>query len=263
MNNNPIGIFDAGIGGLSIYQEVVSMLPDESIVYFGDNAYVPYSKLSADIIYDRSQRIIKFLLEKKAKAIVVACNTITVSCIDQLREHFPNVPIVGTVPVIKTAAAITHKKRFGILSTTRTANSAYQQSLIKQYADGHIVINRGTDEVAPRIDKGEVGSEELQQILEKVLVPFQEAEIDTLVLGCTHYPFVKKQIQAVMGEGVRILDSGPAIARQLQRVLTNNNALAKEGTPSHEFYTTAKAGEINSIVKKLLGITITSSSVSL
>lgn len=263
MKNNPIGIVDAGIGGFSVYQEIVRQLPQESIIYVGDNAYVPYSTLSEAELLNRAQRIIHFLLEKQVKAIVIACNTLTVSCIEQLREEFKQVPLIGTVPVVKTAAEISQTKCFGVFSTTRTANSDYQQKLIARYANGHTVINIGTDNVAPRIDKGDCTEAELHSILKTELKPFKEAKIDTLVLGCTHYPFVKNEIQAILGKEVTILDSGAAIARQLTRVLKSNNTVADQEELSQTFYTTGEAKRFDSIVKKLLDSTITSTHIDL
>lgn len=261
--NKPIGILDSGIGGLSIYQEIVTLLPHESTIYIGDNANIPYGKLSDEVIFDRSKKLIKFLLEKEAKIIVVACNTITVSCISKLRENFPEIPIIGTVPVIKTAAAVTKKKSFGILSTSRTANSTYQKDLINQFAAGHIVLNLGTDELVPLIERGIIEGEELREVLERILAPFQKEGIDTLALGCTHYPFIKKEIQNIMEGSVEILHSGAAIARQTQRILTEKNALVTSGKPEREFYTTGDAEKINHIAKKLLGATITNIKVTL
>lgn len=263
MKNKPIGVLDSGIGGLSIYQEIVKLLPHESTLYIGDNAYIPYSKLSEEVLFDRSKRLVRFLLEKDAKLIVVACNTITVSGIDKLRETFPDVPFIGTVPVIKTAASVTQKKSFGILSTERTANSAYQKDLINKFAEGHTVLNIGTDELVPLIEKGIVEGKAMHDVLNAILVPFKEGVVDTLVLGCTHYPFVKKEIQNILGSEVQILDSGAAIARQAQRILSEKNALSTSGTPTREYYTTAMAEHIDYIAKKLLGITITSTTVTL
>jgi glutamate racemase len=258
MTNKPIGIIDSGIGGLSVYREIVSLLPNEPVVYIGDNAQAPYGVLSEEDIYERSVELVSVLLEKDVKLIVVACNTITVCCIDKLRKTFPHVPMIGTVPVVKTAAAVTRNNKIGILSTTRTADSAYQKDLINKFASDKTVFNLGTDELVPLIEQGIPEGKQLEEILQRVLSELQTDHIDTLVLGCTHYPFITNEIQKVLGDGVQILDSGAAIARQVRRVLDENNALAEEHPPRHSFYTTGEASRIDRIAKKLLGATIAS-----
>src|SRR6266480_7134956 len=143
MNNNPIGILDSGVGGLTVLQALVHELPHESAIYNGDSHNTPYGAKSEEEIYRLSKRLIEFLLKKEVKLIVIACNTITVTCLDKLRSEYPNVPIVGTVPVIKTAAEVSKNKRIGILSTTRTAQSTYQKRLIEEFANGCTVFNHG------------------------------------------------------------------------------------------------------------------------
>jgi glutamate racemase len=263
MTNKPIGILDSGIGGLSVYQEIIALLPHESTMYIGDSALAPYGKLSEEVIFERSKKLVSFLLKKDVKLIVVACNTITVSCIARLREAFPEVPIIGTVPVVKTAATTTKAKSFGILSTTRTANSSYQRELIKQFAEGHRVINLGTDELVPLIENGILEGEQIDSVLQHVLKPFQEEHIDTLVLGCTHFPFIRNQMQKILGKHVLILDSGEAIARQVKRILEEKHTEITEGEPKRAFVTTGDATKIDLIAKKNLGSTITTRKVTL
>src|SRR5579859_4755595 len=135
MSNYPIGVLDSGVGGLTVLNAIVQELPHESVVYIGDSRNTPYGAKTAEEIYHLSRKLIEFLREKKVKVIVIGCNTITVSCLDRLRSDYPVMPIVGTVPVIKTAAAVSTKKRIGILSTTRTAQSDYQKHLIEEFAN--------------------------------------------------------------------------------------------------------------------------------
>lgn len=263
MKNKPIGIIDSGIGGFSVYQEIISLLPNESTVYVGDNAYAPYGVLSTETIYERSIALVSFLLENDAKLIVIACNTITVCCIDKLRKAFPHVAIVGTVPVVKTAAAVTRNGKIGILSTTRTADSDYQKSLITEFAGDKTVSNFGTDLLVPLIEQGIVEGEKLEHAVQPILTDFQKQEVDTLVLGCTHYPFIKKPLQRILGNEVQILDSGEAIARQVRRVLETKELLAQRTDPDRVYYTTGEARHIDNIAKKLLGVTIASTTVTL
>lgn len=248
MNNNPIGILDSGLGGLTVWKEVVKLLPHESIMYIGDSLNTPYGAKSEEDIYRLSKKIVDFLLSKHVKLIVIACNTITVSCLDKLRDDYPDIPIVGTVPVVKTAVERTKNNRIGILSTTRTATSTYQRNLINEFAGGCDVFVHGTDELVPMIEKGEVEGERINLVLKKVLTQFQKEQVGTIALGCTHFPFLKQQMQEILGPEVTILDSGAAIARQVKRVLENNNALTEQKHPTYEFYTTGNPA----IAKKLL-----------
>lgn len=238
MNNNPIGILDSGVGGLTVLQAVIEELPGESIIYIGDSQNTPYGAKKPEAIYHLAKRMIEVLKAKNVKLIVIACNTITVSCMDRLRTDYPNIPLIGTVPVIKTAAKISENKRIGILSTTITAKSDYQNHLIEEFADGCTVFNHGNDKLVPLIEKGLITSTEMSEVLYPVLAPFLKEEIDTLVLGCTHFPFVKSQIQEFLGQHVTLLDSSGAVARQVKRVLQHNDILATDKPQKVIIYTT-------------------------
>jgi len=238
MNNHPIGILDSGVGGLTVLGEIVRELPDESFLYIGDSKNTPYGPKSPEEIYLLAKRLVEFLLAKHVKLIVVACNVITVSCLDQLRNDYTEVPIIGTVPVIKTAAQISKAKHIGILSTTGTAKSDYQKHLIEEFSNGCIVFNYGTDKLVPLIEQGKVESAEMATVLQEVLKPFSKEYIDVLALGCTHFPFLKKQMEQILGPDVKLLDSGGAIARQVRRVLEHNNALTTGKGENVMIYTT-------------------------
>ncbi len=252
MRNNPIGILDSGVGGLTVLAAIAKELPQESFVYAGDSANTPYGNKSEEEIYARASQLIEFLLTKNVKLIVIACNTITVSCLDRLRVEYSQIPLIGTVPVVKTAAFVTKNKRIGLLSTTRTAKSDYQKKLIETFASDCIVVNLGNDEIVPLIEKGEENSEEMEEVLKKALVGFQKEGIDTLVLGCTHFPFLKERMQKILGDSISLLDSGGAIARQVHRVLQHNDSLSHETTHQITIFTTGNV----KIVKKLLHGTI-------
>ncbi len=252
MNNNPIGILDSGVGGLSIWKEIVRELPHESTIYIADSANCPYGSQSSKEIYRLSKRLVEFLINKQCKLIVIACNTITVSCLERLRLDFPNTPIVGTVPVVKTAVKITKNKRVGILSTTATAKSMYQKNLIKAFANDCEVFNVGTDLVVHYVERGDLHSRLLTQRLQAELKPFIDADIDTLVLGCSHFPFLRSPMQEILGSQIHILDSGEAIARQVMRVLLANKALAQHNA-THQFFTTGDKKSFQNTVEKLLG----------
>jgi glutamate racemase len=252
MNNNPIGILDSGLGGLTILKAITKELPHESIVYAGDSANTPYGSKSESEMYLRAKQIVEFLLSKNVKIIVIACNTITVNNVHRLREEYPHLPIIGTVPVVKTAASVTKNKRIGILSTTSTAQSDYQKKLIEDFASDCIVFNQGTDELVPLIEKGEQDGEEMKRVLKKTLSTFQKEGIDTLVLGCTHFPFVEKQMGDILGSQVKLLDSGGAIARQVKRILTENNSLAEETEPFLHVFTTGNIQIATKLLKDVI-----------
>jgi len=245
---NPIGILDSGLGGLTVWREIVSLLPNENTIYVADSKNTPYGKHEEEYIYQLSKKLIEFLLQKEVKLIVVACNTITVSALEKLRQDYPNIPIIGTVPVVKTAAASTKNGRIGILSTTRTATSLYQKDLIKRFANDKMVVNYGTDALVPLIEEGEVDGRRIEKTLKRALEVFKREKVDVLALGCTHFPFLKEQMQAILGSDVAILDSGAAIARQVRRVLEHNGALAEKQQAGHLFYTTGDP----QIAKKLV-----------
>ncbi|OGH02580.1 MAG: glutamate racemase [Candidatus Levybacteria bacterium RIFCSPHIGHO2_01_FULL_37_17] len=248
MTNLPIGVLDSGLGGLTVASEIIKLLPKEQIIYFGDSKNIPYSKKSKKRIFQLSKNIVEFLIKNKAKIIVIACNTITVSAINDLRKLFQDIPIVGTVPVIKTAVKATHNGRIGIFSTKKTAESIYQRNLIKEFAKSVKVLNLGSDEIVPKIEQGK----SIKTILEKELLPFRKAGVDTLALGCTHYSLVKEDIRKIMGSNVKIIDSGAAVARQVRRVLEANNSQSKFSEPN-EYYTTADTVQIKKVIK-LLGL---------
>jgi glutamate racemase len=252
MQNRPIGILDSGLGGLTIWNEIVAQLPNESTVYIADSQNCPYGNKNQDQIYGLSKRLVEFLLGKSVKLIVVACNSITVTCLDKLRADFPQVPITGIVPVIKTAAFKTKNKKIGVLSTTRTTQSKYQKELIEKFASGCTVFTHGTDELVPLIEKGDLTGEEIDKILRSVLEKFQKEQIDTLALGCSHFPFLEKEIKKILGKDVLLMDSAGAIARQVKRVLEHNQSRAvKNDKPEYEFFTTGQEDSFKKVAKVL------------
>lgn len=253
MKNAPIGILDSGLGGLTIWKEIHSLLPHESTIYLGDSLHTPYGQRSSEEIHQLAKKLVAFLLGKGVKVIVIACNTITVSSLERLRQEFPHVSFIGTVPVVKTAVATTRNKRIGILSTTHTAKSQYQKALIDSFAGECVVVNEGTDALVPLVERGELTGEKMEALLGNVLDVFQKEQCDTLVLGCTHFPFLKRQMQQILGSKVTILDSASAIAQQVRRVLASEHTISTEKEGVSQFYTTGD----NRLANKLLQATIT------
>ncbi len=259
----PIGILDSGSGGLSIWREIVLLLPNESTVYVGDHGNMPYSDKTTDFIQKRVKKIIKFLLSKRAKCIIIACNTATVAGIETYRRAFPDVPIVGVVPVIKTAVTISKTRHIAVFSTDYTAGSAYQRDLIQKFAKNCVVESIGSTHLVSLIEKGNLSSPDISRKLTSKLSMLKHSDVDVLALGCTHFPFVRDQIRAIVGEDIEILDSGGAVARQLKRILIGESIEASGNTPIYEFYTTGDAAGVTRAMRTLLDRQITVSYANL
>lgn len=220
-----IGLYDSGIGGLSIYKEVKKILPNEDYIYIADKKFFPYGKLSKKQICDRTDKIVGWLKSKNVKLVIIACNTATVNAIKYIRDKHPDLPIIGTVPVIKTCVEKTKNRNIGVLCTTKTANSAYQKKLIREFAINKNVYIKACPGLVELIEKGDINKENYKAVLLDPINYLENQNIDTLALGCTHFPLVKNEIQAFFTKKPLILDSGKAIARQVKRVLKNNKLL--------------------------------------
>jgi glutamate racemase len=247
--NDPIGIIDSGVGGLSLVSTLVKNLPNESFIYVADSRNCPYGTKSDEEIHTLTKKMIDFLLTKKIKLLVVACNTITVTSISKLRNDYPTLPIVGIVPVIKTAIEKTKDKKVGIFSTKVTANSVYQKDLIKKFANGLEVLNIGSEVLVPLIES--LNFKAIDKVLEKELKVLKNSGIDVLALGCSHFPLIKDQIQKYL-PNVLILDSAMAVSHQVQRILEHNNLISNSTFPSYNFYTTGDLSVMNYFVNKFL-----------
>lgn len=248
----PIGILDSGLGGLTIWREIRRELPHESTVYIGDHAYMPYGKRLAGEIRNRVKRLIGFLEGKNAKLIVVACNTATVAGIDSYRRWFPGVPIIGVVPVIKTAASMTKTKHVAVLSTPNTAASSYQKHLIKSFADDCTVENIGVPDLVSLIEEGAIGGR-VERLLRQFISPKRMNGVDVIALGCTHYPFIWHKISKIVGKGVSIIDSAGAVARHTRRVLEAETLRWGSNKPYTVFYTTGDGARVSQVATKLMG----------
>lgn len=218
----PIGIFDSGLGGLSVWKEVAKRLPQESLLYYADSAHCPYGPRSADEIIELTSRITEYLLEHECKLIVVACNTATAAAIQHLRTRYA-VPFVGMEPAVKPAALQTQSGHIGVLATAGTFKGKLYLETTQRYADGvevHIQIGKGLVEL---VEQGQLYSKETRQLLHTYLDPMLDAGIDQLVLGCTHYPFLRPLIEEIAGPGVQVIDPAPAVAKQVQRILMESD----------------------------------------
>lgn len=227
MSQNPIGIFDSGLGGLTIYNEIHKLLPHENIIYLADSRNAPYGGKSKEQIIGISVKNTEFLLKNNCKLIVVACNTASTNAVKYLREHY-KVPIIRVQPAIKPAALNSRTKVVGMLATKGTLESELLFETAQRFATGVKVVEQVGEGLVDLIENGKMESPEMTQLLKKYVKPMVEQNIDQLVLGCTHYPFLTKQIQEITGEGVQIIDSGEAIARQTRVILGQEGLLNED-----------------------------------
>lgn len=222
-NSAPIGVFDSGIGGLTVVREMITQLPNESIIYFGDTARVPYGPKSPDTVLRYSREITSYLMDEGVKALVVACNTATAHALPALRREF-DFPIVGVIqPGARAAAYATKTKRVGVIGTAGTIKSrAYEKEILKLLPDASLTF-QACALFVPLVEEGWVDSEPTRSIARNYLAPLVTAEVDTLVLGCTHYPLMKTVIGNVVGRDVRLIDSAHETAREAAAVLRTNS----------------------------------------
>ncbi len=225
-------MFDSGIGGLSVLRHIRTLLPEQDCLYFADSGFAPYGEKPEQVIVARSLAIADFLLQQGAKALVVACNTATVAAIHVLREHYPNLPLVGVEPGLKPAAASSKSLIVGVLATDRTLAGQKFAQLHRQIsaATGVRFLLQGCTGLAAHIERGELNTPATNALLQRYIAPLIEQGADTLVLGCTHYPFVLPLIENIIHTSsaapITIVDTGAAVARQLARLLTEHQLLA-------------------------------------
>lgn len=250
MSDAPIGIFDSGVGGLSVAREIHRRLRAEHLLYFADNAFCPYGGRPLDEIRERSLDVVGELIQRGAKLVVVACNTASGAALEALRERYP-VPIVGLEPAVKPAAERSRTGRIGVLATAATLRTERFHRLVKTHAGSVEVIRRASPELVELVEAGRISGREVEGFLAEALRPLKEAGIDTLVLGCTHYPFLRDAIAEALGAGVEILDSGEAVARQVERVLESIGALSPAGEGQIRLLTTGDRQQVEGLVRPL------------
>jgi glutamate racemase len=249
-----IGVFDSGVGGISVLRAIREQLPEESVLYFGDQGHIPYGSRPMEQIRIFSETITKFLLEKEAKIVVVACNTASAAALKYLREKFPAVQFVGMEPAVKPAAEYTHTGKVGVLATPATFQGALYASLVERFANGVELFQSTCPGLVQQVEMGNIAGDETRRILENALLPMLDERIDTVVLGCTHYPFVIPLIQQIVGAGIRVIDPAPAIAKQTERLLEARGTRNESGSKGEiKFYTSGDPGELRSRLPVLLG----------
>lgn len=252
--NAPIGIFDSGVGGLSILRPLRAQLPAEAIVYFADQAHVPYGPRTLDEVQRFSIGITRFLIDQGAQLIVVACNTASAAALQHLRGLFPGIPFVGMEPAVKPAVEQSRTRAVGVLATPATFQGALFASVVERFAQGVRVVPQTLPGLVERIEAGDLGGPETRRIVEAAVRALVAQGVDTLVLACTHYPFVIPLIAEVAGPGVQVIDPSPAIARQAARLLAQGGRLAPAGTAGTTMLVTSgDASQLEAMARRLIG----------
>ena len=253
----PIGVFDSGLGGLSVLAEIHQLLPHENLIYVGDSANAPYGDRSAAFVRDRSKKITHFLLDQGVKAIVIACNTATAEAATLLRERV-DVPVIGLEPAIKPAAQLSNSGIISVLATQRTINSERLLGLTERHAKDKKVLAQACPGLVEQVEACDLDSETTLAILNKYIQPLLEQGIDALILGCTHYPFLLPAIRSIVGDQIEVLETGRPVAIQLQRVLKEFSLektviLNQDFSPENSitFYNSSVNKNITSAVQKL------------
>lgn len=246
-----VGVFDSGMGGLSVLRDIRTLLPHESLVYIADAGCVPYGGRPAEVIRERSRTLVRFFLELPVKAVVVACNTATAAAAPALREHWPELPIIAMEPAVKPAVAATRSGVVGVLATEGTLASDRFSGLVSRFAGSVRVLTQPCPGLVERVEQGDTDSAALDRLLWDYLEPLLDAGVDTLILGCTHYPFLRQRIQALAGPTLHLIETGPAVARQLQRRLDREGLLAPAG-PAREisFWTTGEPAALQAFLRR-------------
>lgn len=265
-----IGVFDSGVGGLSVWREIACQLPHEDTLYLADQSHVPYGSRPLYQVREFSEGIARFLLDQSAKVIVIACNTASAAALHDLRRIFPAVAFVGMEPAVKPAVEQTCNGIVGVIATQATFQGQLFASLVERYADNVQVLTQACPGLVEAVEAGRLDTPETEALVQQYLAPLLEAGVDQLVLGCTHYPFLRPLIERVAGTGRTVIDPAPAVARQVGRVLAQRGLeadrghLCARGTPvagrleslpheaRHVFCTTGDGAAFSAMIERLL-----------
>jgi len=253
MEKAPIGVFDSGVGGLTVLRELRLRLPREDFIYMADQAHVPYGSRELAQVRGFGFGIAAFLLDRGAKLIVIACNAISAAALEPLRAAFPDVPFVGMVPAVKPAAEESHSGVIGVIATEDTFRGELFADVLNRYGRGVNVIALTMPGLVERIEAGRTEGPELEAMLRLRLRPLVDAGIDELVLGCTHYPFAVRALQNAVGPNVKIIDPSPAVARQTEQILAERKMQAAAGPGSVVAYTSGDPESFTRFLRQTLG----------
>lgn len=248
-----IGVFDSGWGGLSVLRELQALLSTHAMTYVADTAYCPYGPKTDDLVRERSLTIGRWLVAEGAQALVVACNTASSAALELLRAELP-IPVVGMEPGVKPAIAATRSRTVGVLATSGTLNGARFATLVRRFAGDVAVLTQPCPGWVEAVEAGALGSPETQQLVRQFVAPLLAEGADTLVLGCTHYPFLRPLIDAEAGPGVQVIDTGPAVAQQVVRVaqqhrISSDNSMVR-------VFTTGEPSAVQGVAERLYGAPI-------
>ena len=251
-----IGVFDSGVGGLSVLRAIRQQLSNESVIYFGDQVHVPYGSRPLNQVKKYSETITRFLLDGGVKLIVVACNTASAAALHSLREKFTDMSFVGMEPAVKPAVENTRTGIVGVLATPATFQGALYASVVERFAGKVTLLQNTCPGLVQQIEQGALDGGETRTILEAVLQPMMDQGIDTVVLGCTHYPFVIPLIQEIVGPEIRVIDPAPAVVRQVTRILGSAGRLAAgPRSIALRFFTSGEGARFEALLPRLLGET--------
>jgi glutamate racemase len=251
--NAPIGVFDSGVGGLSVLREIRRELPNENLIYVADSGYAPYGDRPEGYVRGRAVAIMEFLRRQGAKAVVVACNTATGIAVDALRARY-DVPIVAIEPAVKPATAQTRSRIVGVLATRQTLAGQKFARLVRTHAGDVEVLTQACPGLVERVEAAELTSQSTRSLVEQYLRPLLDKGADTIVLGCTHYPFLEGLIREVAGPAVTVIDSAVPVARELHRRLQTGGLLAPDDRRGSEtFWTTGPTGHVRAVTARLWG----------
>ncbi|NOZ50238.1 MAG: glutamate racemase [Chloroflexi bacterium] len=250
----PIGVFDSGVGGLSVWNALHDLLPEEAIAYLADQQHVPYGSRSRSEIEALTHAAAEWLWQQGAKLLVIACNTASAVALNSLRQRWPQAAIVGMEPAVKPASAATRSGRVGVLATPETLHAERFQRLVAHFAAGVEVHTQICPYLVEWVEAGQLDGPQIEAYLTDVLAHLKQKQVDQLVLGCTHYPFLSPVIQRVMGPAVTLVDPAAAVARQVQRLLRSCQLLGHQSSPDYVFYTTAAAPRLSRQVSQLTPI---------
>ncbi len=253
----PVGVFDSGVGGLSVLQHIREMMPHENLIYVADSKYAPYGNQTPEFIQARSLKLAEFLINQGVKALVVACNTATAAAVAGLRERYPDLLILGMEPAVKPAVAATKSGVIGVLATSGTLKSAQFAALLEHYGQGVEVVTQACNGLVECVEKAELESASTLALLKRYVDPLLAAKADTIVLGCTHYPFVRVLIESLVGSDVVLIDTGAAVAKHLRNCLEEKQLQNHSNDPGNAcFWSNSDAEDAQEVMRALWGADI-------
>ena len=252
---SPIGIYDSGVGGLTVWRAIRELLPQEDLLYFADQAKVPYGLRPLEEVQSLAEGVTRYLMDEGAKLIMIACNTASAAALKHLRALYPDFPFVGMEPAVKPAAEQTLSGKVGVLATPSTFQGELYASVVERFAHDVQLYQNTCPGLVQQIEKGYLDTPKTRRILEEALEPMLKEGVDTLVMGCTHFPFVIPLIKKIAGEEVRVIDPAPAVARQVRRVLEGQGLLSeRKKVGKSTFLTSGDKGKLEALLPKLIGV---------